>query len=373
MSIIGAAALAIAGKAAQSAASKASGNSVGKSRYDSARQSRNSSSKKGGSLGSAWTNGVGGTTLTQYGQNATGGSSNSGGSSGGDGYTQRTFTNNTNAANPNDYWTLDHRDGALYHYVNGIGYQVMKNDSLGRYDSGMQAYLKQNGGYANTSTQNNPTGYDIYAKILDNGYQASREAAQRQIDAAVGTLQGSIGKANSQYDNANRAAYVNYMQGQQNMGQMLKSMGLTKTGASESTMLGANTDYANQVNSNESARQQALQDIYNRIAETQANGAVTLADIDRELGNNLANAYASMLSADRSQSNADRDYRLQREQMDYQKQQDARSNLLTDISILQDIGATGSTLLYLLNRMGYNLTEADLAVYSKQRNDALRL
>ena len=250
-------------------------------------------------------------------------------------------------------------------------YSVGQNDP--RYGTIRNETAAQNGGIYKTGTISNPTGYDIYAGILDKGYQASRKAAQGQIDAAVGTLQGSIGKANSQYDSANRAAYVNYMQGQQNMAQMLKSMGLSKTGAAESTILGANTDYASRVNQNESARQQALQDIYNRIAETQANGAVTLADIDRELGNNLGNAYSSMLSADRSQDNADRDYRLQREQMDYQKKQDERSFALDRIDRLIESGATPAKILAEFNNLGYNMTMDDLAVYIKQRNKALGL
>lgn len=250
-------------------------------------------------------------------------------------------------------------------------YSVGQNDP--RYGTIRNETAAQNGGIYKTGTISNPTGYDIYAGILDKGYQASRKAAQGQIDAAVGTLQGSIGKANSQYDSANRAAYVNYMQGQQNMAQMLKSMGLSKTGAAESTILGANTDYASRVNQNESARQQALQDIYNRIAETQANGAATLADIDRELGNNLGSAYSSMLSADRSQDNADRDYRLQREQMDYQKKQDERSFALDRIDRLIESGATPAKILAEFNNLGYNMTMDDLAVYIKQRNKALGL
>lgn len=250
-------------------------------------------------------------------------------------------------------------------------YSVGQNDP--RYGTIRNETAAQNGGIYKTGTISNPTGYDIYAGILDKGYQASRKAAQGQIDAAVRTLQGSIGKANSQYDSANRAAYVNYMQGQQNMAQMLKSMGLTKTGAAESTILGANTDYASRVNQNESDRQQALQDIYNRIAETQANGAATLADIDRELGNNLGSAYSSMLSADRSQDNADRDYRLQREQMDYQKKQDERSFALDRIDRLIESGATPAKILAEFNNLGYNMTMDDLAVYIKQRNKALGL
>lgn len=250
-------------------------------------------------------------------------------------------------------------------------YSVGQNDP--RYGTIRNETAAQNGGIYKTGTISNPTGYDIYAGILDKGYQASRKAAQGQIDAAVRTLQGSIGKANSQYDSANRAAYVNYMQGQQNMAQRLKSMGLTKTGAAESTILGANTDYASRVNQNESDRQQALQDIYNRIAETQANGAATLADIDRELGNNLGNAYSSMLSADRSQDNADRDYRLQREQMDYQKKQDERSFALDRIDRLIESGATPAKILAEFNNLGYNMTMDDLAVYIKQRNKALGL
>ena len=250
-------------------------------------------------------------------------------------------------------------------------YAVGRDDP--RYGTIRNETASQNGGLYKTGTINNPTGYDVYAKILDDRYQASKKAAQGQIDAAVGTLQSSLGRANSQYDNANRAAYVNYMQGQQNMAQRLKSMGLTKTGASESTMLGANTSYANLVNSNESARQQSLQDIYNRIAETRANGAVSLAEIDKELGNNLGNAYSNMLASDRSQDNADREYRLNREQMDYQKKQDERSFALNSIDRLIDSRATPARILAEFNKLGYNMTMDDLAVYIKRRNKELGL
>ena len=305
-----------------------------------------SSKRSGGSKGS----GVGGATLTPY-QNSTGSSSGnggsssggggsssgSGGSSSGDGYTPRTFTNSTNAANPNDYITLDPRDGSLWHYVGGKGYQVMKNDSQGRYDPLMQSYLEQNGGYADTSTQNNPMGFDRAASYLQDNAEMSQRAIQQGIDAAINRLNGSRDDVNAQYDSANRGAYVNYMQGQKNMAQNLKNAGLTKTGASESTMLGANTDYANLVNSNESAREKALRDIAYQIADVEANGAKALAESAGSVNSQLANLYTQQLAAQVAQRNADRAY----QQQAWQNRMD---NTMSIVNLLMGMGATGRTI-----------------------------
>lgn len=299
--------------------------------------------------------------------NGGGGSGNSGGSggsnkgSGGDGYTPTTFSNKTNTSNPNDYWTLDHRDGSLYHYVNGKGYQVMKNDSLGRYDPGMQSYLEQNGGYADTSTQNNPMGFEKAAGYLQDNAEMSQKAIQQGIDAAVNRLKGNIGDVNAQYDSANRGAYVNYMQGQKSMAQQLKSMGLTKTGASESTMLGANTDYANQVNSNEAAREKAIRDIMYQIADVEANGAKSLADSSSSINSQLANLYTQQLAAQVAQRNADREF----QQNLWQNRTD---NTLAIANMLMGMNATGKTVYGNLYGTIPGFTSADMNAYNLDRS-----
>lgn len=267
--------------------------------------------------------------------------------------------------NKNDYWVRDYKDGKLTHYLNNVGYDVYANDSLGRWNAANSAYTAQNGGVASTGTVNSPTGYDQYVNILEDKYNNSKQAAQGQIDAAVNTLKSGIGTANSTYDNANRAAYLNLMNTEKNLAQQLAAAGLGKTGVSESTRLANNVNYSNSINSNEQARNQALQDIYNQIAQTQAAGAVTLADIDRELANNQANAYLSSLQADRDQMNSDRSYQQAQRQYD-------DSQLWNAVSLLQDLGVSGNTLIYYLKQLGFNVNSNDLNLYNAQRNKDLK-
>jgi len=256
----------------------------------------------------------------------------------------------------------NYNNGNMVRTQNGLQFYVKDGDP--RQESIAADYARQNGGIYASGNLNNPTGYDRYANILKNGYKSSREAAQRQIDAAVNTLQSGIGATNATYDNANKAAYINYMMGQKGMAQQLAASGLGKTGASESTRLAANLGYSGQVNSNEGARASALQDIYNRMAETRANGAVTLADIDREQANNQSSAYMNMLAADREQMNADRDYRLNKEQMDYSKKYDLLDRYIS-------AGADPQTIITAARNAGMTLTAADLAQYTAERNKSI--
>ncbi|MGI5824523.1 MAG: hypothetical protein ACOX7J_03025 [Bacillota bacterium] len=228
-------------------------------------------------------------------------------------------------------------------------------------------YANQNGGVYASGSVSDPTGYGIYSQLLNDRYNNSRKAAQGQIDAAVNTLKSGIDTANNTYNNANKAAYLSYMQGQKNLNQQLAAAGLGKTGASESTRLAAQSGYQNNVNSNEQERAQALQDIYNKIAETQAGGAVTLADIDKELGNNLGNAYLSQLSADRQQLNADREYRLSEDSYNKGNMQDMLDRMI-------DMGMSPQQILAQWKNLypSSGVTLDDLSLYKAQRNQSLK-
>lgn len=257
----------------------------------------------------------------------------------------------------------DYRNGRYVRTVNGVQYAVEKNDP--RYNSIAADYAKQNGGIYATGTINNPTGSDIYNKMLEQGYANSKKAAQGQIDSAVNILKTGLDKTNSIYDQAAQNAYINYMMGQKNMNQQLAAQGLGKTGASESTRLAANVDYSSNLNSNEQARQQALQDIYNQIAQTQADGAATLADLDRDLATNQGNAYLSMLAADRDQQNSNRTYM----QADRQYN-DSKLNDMLDRYI--GMGASAATIIKAAKAAGYNIDYDDLKQYSAERYRSIK-
>ena len=270
------------------------------------------------------------------------------------------LTNRTNSVNRDDYWTRNYQTGEMTHWVNGRGWVVPTNDSHGRYPHATNAYNEQNGGVSVTGTELNPTGFERYQELYSAGNDAQKKAAQGQIDAAVNTLKAELDKTNSIYDQNAKNAYVNYMMGNKNMNQQLAAQGLGKTGASESTRLASNVDYNNNLNSNEQARQQALQDIYNKIAEVQADGAKTMADIDASSSSAMANAYINMLNADQSNLRSDRDYRAQQEQQN-------TDNLNNMVDGYISAGMTGETIYNIMKKMDPSLTRADFNVYYWQR------
>ena len=278
-------------------------------------------------------------------------------------YTQA-LSNGTNASTKNDYWTRNYNDGSMTHYINGKGYNVMANDSLGRWNAANTAYTEQNGGVAATGTINNPTGYQQSKSIYDQSYGNQTKAAQGQIDAAVGTLNTSLNKSNATYDNAQKAAYTNYMMGQKGMAQQLAASGLGKTGASESTRLAAITDYNNQYNNNESARATAAQDIYNQIAQTKANGASTLANLEANYGDKLAGAYQTSLGNDVNQQNADRDYQANQRQQNTENLYDIFDRVISQYG-------TGRTAYNILKQIYPNIKESDFNYYALDRGNAI--
>ncbi|MGI5823988.1 MAG: hypothetical protein ACOX7J_00285 [Bacillota bacterium] len=256
--------------------------------------------------------------------------------------------------------------------VDGKQYYVPKGDP--REASIRSDYANQNGGIYASGTVNDPTGFSNVKGYYEEALKRSNAAAQGQIDAAVKSLNDSIGYTNSTFDNANKAAYINYMQGQKNLTQQLAASGLGKTGASESTRLAAQSGYQNNVNTNEGARAKAVNDIYNRIAQTQADGASVLANLYSDYAGNMANSYTGMLSSDRNQLNLDRDYRLSEDQYNYQKQRDLQNDAAAYAEMLINSGGTTASIMNAIKQAypNANITAQDLAVIQAQRNKSLR-
>ena len=236
--------------------------------------------------------------------------------------------------NPDNY-TYNTGTGGYTNTVNGVNYIVNRDDP--RYAEKANDYAVQNGGIAATGTVNNPTGYENVKGIQDRIYELQQKAAQGQIDAAVKTLQDSIINANQTYDRAAKEQYAAKRIAEKNMGQALAAQWLGNTGVAETTALGNETNYLNNLNKNEAAREQAIRDLQNRIAQTQAAGASTLAEIGANYGNNLTNAYTNFLGQDRNQWNADRDYAMSKEQWAWQVKQAeeelARQNMFAALEL----------------------------------------
>ena len=209
--------------------------------------------------------------------------------------------------------------GAYTNTVNGKDYTVYQGDP--RYQDQRNLYAAQNGGIGGMGTVDNPVGYEKVKSIQDASYYEQRNAAQQQIDAAVKALQDSIINANQTYDQAAKEQYAAKRIAEKNMGQALAAQGLSNTGVAETTALGNETNYLNNLNQNEVAREQAVRAIQSQIAQTQAAGAGTLAEIGANYSNNLTNAFTTLLGQNMNQWNADRDYALNRQQMNWQQQQ----------------------------------------------------
>lgn len=288
------------------------------------------------------------------------GNNNTGNTNSTDTYVPKTFTNNTNSTNRNDYWVYNQNDGSYTHYINGKGYTVMADDSLGRYATAAQAYAEQNGGIGPTGTVNNPTGWENVKEMLSQSGTQAKDAINQGADAAINQLLAGKDDTNALYDNANRAAYLNMMNTEKNLAQQLAAAGLGKTGASETTRLANRSNYNALINSNEGARDKAIRDIYNQIAGVKADTAESLASLDSSQNTAMANAYMSLLANQQNQANLDREFQSNREQQRYE-------NAIDMANFAMGMGATGKTIYNNLNKVIPGLNTGDMNIYALGR------
>lgn len=94
-------------------------------------------------------------------------------------------------------------------------------------------------------------------KTIEDQYAKQYGAYSNQLNKQA---QDDIASANQQYDANQRSNYVNYMMGQRDLANQLGQMGI-RGGGSETSMLRARTNYENNWNSTEGARNSAINDI----------------------------------------------------------------------------------------------------------------
>lgn len=98
---------------------------------------------------------------------------------------------------------------------------------------------------------------DKYAKALAD-YTNQRNAEANREKASI----------NSNYDTAQRANYVQYMQNKRDLPEQMARMGVSGGGASETSALRAQTNYENLYNNTERSRNSDIGKINNTLADT---------------------------------------------------------------------------------------------------------
>jgi hypothetical protein len=183
--------------------------------------------------------------------------------------------------------------------------------------------------------------YDALAQEIADRYNAAAAQAaaarQRAAQAAYDAMMQNQGNINANSDEAARQAYIQYMNNQKALPQQMAASGLNG-GATESSMVGLNTAYGENVNSVNMERNKALKELAAQAAAAKANAEMGIGDIYGNAAMNIANAQQSILT----QKLAD--------QMAYEraKYEAAQSNLS---SASRSSGSSGSGLN--LNLGGY--------------------
>lgn len=133
-----------------------------------------------------------------------------------------------------------------------------------------------------------PDASDSYKNALDDYYKEmmaemrrqQREAERemrRKINQGVDKLEAQKPLVENQFQDSAQQAYIQYMQSQKKLPQMLAAQGLSG-GASESSMVGLESDYGNNVNTLRDSYNQALRDIDSDIADLRASGDLAIAE-----------------------------------------------------------------------------------------------
>ena len=186
--------------------------------------------------------------------------------------------------------------------------------------------------------QNQQPENQLWYQMYQKAEAEAKRAEEAKIQQIVNQIEGRIPKTNEAYDDLAKQSYINYRLGEQRLKENLSALGLSGTGAAESTLLDANNQYQNTVNEGEMARQEAVNQLYQDIENARLTGATNSAQIESVYLSNLANLlygqnqwqqqfdYQKMLD-DRNfnyqKGLDDKAWDMQQSQWDYQKNRDA--------------------------------------------------
>jgi len=157
--------------------------------------------------------------------------------------------------------------------------------------------------------------YDTYAREYDDIADRLERARNSELQQIVAQLEQQKSQNNFNYDEIARQAYIANRQNQMNLPQQLSALGISG-GASETAQLGLSTNYQNNLNSNEQARQQMIQQIANGVLQAKLQA-------DSDINGYYANSQQSALAAYQQQQAQQQAYNQWLQQFNYQQQQDS--------------------------------------------------
>ena len=110
-----------------------------------------------------------------------------------------------------------------------------------------------------------------------SAYDAQKAAYEAAVQRAVGQLTAQKTAANESYDDYARQAYRDKMGAERDIGQYLGARGITG-GAAESTILGLNTSYADELRKMEQSRRETLSALDQAIVDARLTGDINTAN-----------------------------------------------------------------------------------------------
>lgn len=194
------------------------------------------------------------------------------------------------------------------------------NAQIVRLDNGDGGYVRKNrdgtttsynSGYG-TGSRRSSGGGGAYRSYLDDARRSAMDAQRARVQSAIDTVAAQQSGIHSAADKNAQQAYIAKEQALTNMPQQLSSLGQSG-GASESALLGLNTNYENNRNQIFENRDKAIQQNEQQQNQIRASGDASIADIE--------NAYASKLA------------QYEAEQAQYERQ---RRDQLNDIQDQRD-------------------------------------
>jgi hypothetical protein len=186
------------------------------------------------------------------------------------------------------------------------------------------------------------TASDYYTKALEE----QQRAIQQRIDAAVQANNAYIPQINQQSKQALQNAYIANQQARMRAPQALNALGMTG-GASESSLLGLDTNYQNARTQIEQERSRALEGIRQNEAQIRATGDATLSEAAASYYDKLVAAALEAERQAQDQANWEAEFALQQKQYEDAAAQQAWQNAYEERLLalkLADAGkSSGST------------------------------
>lgn len=130
----------------------------------------------------------------------------------------------------------------------------------------------------------------MYASAL----AAQQKANQASVDKAVGALEGQKQTTTQNYADMFRQLYQQKKNAQKNIGQQMAAQGVTG-GASESTLLGLETGYAEALRQGQQGRADTLSELDRAITAARLDGDIANAQLAAESAREQTAGYAAVL------------------------------------------------------------------------------